>query len=294
MVFLAVCLQSSGPVLAQSSSVSGVVFSFWRLWFGVSVLGLAAVSHVRISGRRLQAGAWKWMVAGGFAFGASQAMSFSALKATSVSDVTLMLAIGPIVVALLAVPLYGERPGRLFVGWTVVAISGVVVVVLGAAAGPDGDPMGMAMAASAVLLFSLFFLVSKSGRDRIDVLPFLFGVTFFGAVVVSTVALLLGEPVQDLTRRDALLAIAVAIGPGSVGHFAATWPLRWLTANVPPVLRLMAPILSGALAWLLLGEPVTAAHLLGGTLTLGGVAGAILSVRRAQRVQAIAAPISEQ
>ena len=41
LVGAGVLLYSAGPVMLQASGLSGPVFSFWRLWFGVVVLGVA-------------------------------------------------------------------------------------------------------------------------------------------------------------------------------------------------------------------------------------------------------------
>jgi hypothetical protein len=41
-IVLGVVLYSTGPVFVRASSVSGPVFSFWRLWFGVGVFAAGA------------------------------------------------------------------------------------------------------------------------------------------------------------------------------------------------------------------------------------------------------------
>jgi drug/metabolite transporter (DMT)-like permease len=97
------------------------------------------------------------------------------------------------------------------------------------------------------------------------------------ALVVSAFVLASGEAPFDASEGDILAAGAVALGPGAIGHFVSTWPLRWVPANVPPLLQLAIPFLAGFLAWLLLGEAITAVHLLGGAITIAGVAGAIRS-----------------
>ena len=270
-------LYSTGPVFVAASHVSGPVFSFWRLWIGVPALGLLTALHVRAGGRWPNRQAWRWAWWAGLAFGLHQLLMFTAIKATSVVDVSLMNTLAPIVVAAAAVPLFGERPGLRFRLWTLLAMVGAAVVVLGASAGPEGNPVGMAMAVGNVAAFAAFFLLSKLGRDHIDVLPFLFGVILVAALSVTVFVALTGEPVGTAGARDLGLAAATGLGPGILGHFAMTWPLRWVAANVPPVMNLAQPVASGILAWWLLAEPITGVHALGGVLTVTGVAGAVLS-----------------
>lgn len=277
MIAVGLLLYSTGPVLSQASQVNGPVFGFWRLWLGVPVMGLAALLMLRAGGRWPDLRAWRWSLWAGLCFGGHQLFFFSAIKATSVTDVALMNVLSPIVVALVALPLFGERPGSRFGAWTLVAIGGAAIVVLGATAGPQGNPLGMAMAAGNVAFFAGFFLLSKRGREEIDVLPFLFGVIAVAALSVSAFALLTSQPVTEVQRNDVLLALVVAVGPGAFGHFLSTWPLHRIPANVPPVMRLAQPIFSAVLAYLFLAEPITGNHLTGGVMTIAGVFGAVLS-----------------
>ena len=277
LVVVGVLLFSTGPVLVQWSDVSGPVLSFWRLWIGVVALGAASVVHVRVTARRPTRAGWTAAVRCGVAFGLHQLLFMVAIKATSVVDVTLMQVLAPMVVAVLAVPLFGERPGPAFRGWSLVAVAGAVVVALGGSSGPDGDPVGMLLAAGNVVLFAFYFVWSKQARDVIDVVPFLFGVVATAAVTVSAYVLVAGEAPGSAGPHDLLVAAAIALGPGALGHFVSTWPLRWVPANVPPLLQLAIPVLAGGMAWALLDEAITSTHVVGGLITVVGVAGAIRS-----------------
>jgi drug/metabolite transporter (DMT)-like permease len=264
-------------VFVQAADVPGAVFSFWRLWLGVPILGLATLLHRRAGGRLPDRRAVRWALWAGVAFGAHQVLFMSAVKATSVVDVALMTTLSPILVAVAAVPLFGERPGSAFRLWTVVAMAGAALVILAGSTGPEGRPAGMAMAVANVVLFAVFFLLSKLGREDIAVVPFLFGVMVVAALFVTAFVAAVGMPVGALGRSDLLYAFIVAAGPGAVGHFVMTWPLRWVPANVPPVMRLAQPVIAGFLAWVFLAEGVTMWHVAGGALTLAGVAGAVLT-----------------
>ncbi len=61
LVAMGVFLYSTGPVMVQASSVSGPVFSFWRLWFGVGIFGIATLIHTRRRGLPSVEG-WRWSV----------------------------------------------------------------------------------------------------------------------------------------------------------------------------------------------------------------------------------------
>jgi drug/metabolite transporter (DMT)-like permease len=277
LVWFGVLVFSMGPVIVAGASISGVAFSFWRLWFGVVILGIATLVHQRVSGVRLTRTGLHWAAVCGFTFGMHQLAFMTAIKETSVVDVTLMNTIAPVVVGVLAVPLFGERPGVGFRVWSAVAMVGAAAVVLAGSSGPDGDPWGMALAAVNVVFYAVYFVGTKVARPHMDTVPFLFAVILAAAVTVTAWVAVAGTPVTPLGRADLVACLAVALLPGAVGHFSVTWALRWVPANLPPVIMLAIPVLSGGLAWVFLDQVVGVGQVLAGAATLVGVLGAVRS-----------------
>ncbi len=267
----------TGPVLARSSETTGVLISFWRLWFGVGVFAVGLLIH-RLAGHRLGTRrGFELAALAGVLFSANQVLFFTAIKRTSVVDASLMSTLSPIVVALFAVPLFGERPAPSFRFWSVVAMVGAAFVVLGASSGPDGDPVGMLMAMGSTTCFAGFFLVSKVARDDAAVVAFLTIVMGTAAVMVTVFVFALGLDPGGVGTTDLWRALGMAVIPGALGHIVMTWPLNYLPANVPPLMRLAGPVVSGGLAWVFLGEGFTWIHLVGGLVIVIGLIGAIRS-----------------
>lgn len=291
MVWFGVVLFSIGPVLVAGAGISGTAFSFWRLWAGVVILGVASLVHRHLTaGSTVATGTSRvglaWAVASGLAFALHQIMVMTAIRATSVVDVTLMNTVAPVVVGVLAVPLFGERPGARFRAWSAVAMAGTVVLAVAGSSGPSGDPGGMALAVGNVVFFAFYFVGTKAARPHIDTVPFLFAVVVAAAVAVSAWVVLTGEAVTPVAGPDVVRILVMAALPGALGHFAVTWSLRWVPANVPPVLMLSIPVLSGALAWVLVGEAVRPVQVVAGVATVIGVLGAV----RSPSAQALGAP----
>jgi drug/metabolite transporter (DMT)-like permease len=277
LIGIGVLLFSTGPVMVAGSDTSGPILSFWRLWTGAALMGALSLWQIRVTGRRPDLIGWSWAARCGIAFGIHQLFFMVAIKQTSVVDVTLMQVLQPLFVGALAAVLFGERPGTRFRLWSLVAIMGAGVVVLAGASGPEGEPVGIALAVANVAFFAVYFVWSKQARDHIDTVPFLFGVVASAGVVVGVFVLVAGEPVGSISRDDLLIAILIAWVPGALGHFVTTWPLQRVPANVPPVMQLAMPFLAGGLAWLLLDQRVTGLHVLGGLVTIVGVVGALLT-----------------
>ena len=277
LVCLGIAFYAMGPVLARSSATTGVLLSFWRLWFGVALFMIAVTIH-RLSGRPLgTARGVRLACLAGAIFSVNQVFFFTAVKRTSVVDTTLMGTLSPIFVALIAIPVFAERPGRQFRWWSLVSIAGAVFVVLGSSSGADGDVLGMLLALVSTIAFAAFFIISKSTRGEIPVVVFLTCVMATAAVFVSGYVVLLGLDPGTVGGGDLWRAAAMASIPGALGHVAMTWPLAYIPANVPPLFRLATPVAAGLLAWIFLGETATWVHLVGGLIIVGGLAGAIRS-----------------
>jgi len=277
MVAIGVALFSIGPVIVADAGISGAAFSFWRLWIGVALMAAIALGYRRATGATAGRTGWAWAAGCGVAFAAHQITFMSALQVTSVVDVTLMATIAPVVVGILAVPLFGERPGARFRLWSALAMLGAAGVALAGSTGPQGQPVGMVLAVANVIFYAVYFVGSKAGRPHIDTIPFLFGVMLAAALTVSAWVLLIGEEVRPIDGGDIARCVAVALLPGFVGHFTVTWALKWVPANLPPVLMLAIPPMSGAMAWAVLHQPVSTAQVAAGIVTIVGVAGAVRS-----------------
>ncbi len=165
LVVLGIVFYATGPVLARSSDTTGLLLSFWRLWFGVAAFSLALLVH-RLSGRSIgSARGIRLAMLAGAVFSVNQVAFFTAVKRTSVVDVSLLGTLAPILVALLAVPLFGERPAARFRWWSLVGIAGAIYIVLGSSSGPDGDLLGMLLGLLATAAFACFFVIAKRCRS---------------------------------------------------------------------------------------------------------------------------------
>ena len=268
---------STAPVFVQASSTTGPVFSFWRSWIGVVVTFAAVALAGRFDLALPRGREWKIPALAGLFHAASTTMFMTAVKFTSVADVSLLTMLNPVFIALWAIPLFGERPGMCFRLWTLVAILGSSVVILGGSTGPDGNPLGIALGALSVLSWSFQYVTMKVGRRTMHTIPLTMGMLMVSTLFVSLFCLATRQPVWDLTGADMLNVLGVVVVPGGIGAILLTWSLRWVPANVPPLMNLALPFLAAAMAWFFLGEAVTLIHVGGGTITLVGVAAALRS-----------------
>ena len=271
-VTLSVLLWSCSNVAIKAVPTSGLVTLFWRLWFAVPVLvGVClVVPSIR---RRLDR---RWLtasLAGGSLFAVHLLAFFTALKLTSVANVTIIGALQPVLVLLVAGPLFGEHVRRSDIVWSVVALAGVGLVVLGSADRSASSLLGDLLAVVEVLGFTAYFLVSKRQREEVGTVEYMAGMTLVPAVIVGVVVLVAGQQVTDGVSGGVWVALAaIALIPSTLGHFFVNWAHPYITAFVSSMLLLAVPVGSVAIAWVAIGERLTVWQFAGSAVVLGAIA----------------------
>jgi drug/metabolite transporter (DMT)-like permease len=262
-------------VIVKIVRMSAVTFAFYRLWMGAAVMILVILA----TGRRLTWAKIRTSAPGGLLFGFNILLFFLAIRATAVADVLIIAALQPALTMLVAGPLFGERVTRHEVAWTGVSLLGVALVAVGQSGTPVWSLRGDLFAVAALLVWTVYFLVSKRVRRSVPAVEYMTTVTLIAAVVITPVALLSGEPLSGVRMEDWLwLGLFVAGAQG--GHIALAWAHAHVDVSVSSLLILAEPAISAVAALLFLGEPITALAIAGGVVVLASVAAI---VRRATR-----------
>lgn len=268
-------------VIVRTTDLSGIVTASYRLFLGVGLL--AAV--LAAGGRRPTAEGVRTALAPGVAYGVSILLFFSAFKATSIANATLIAALQSGVSLTLVGRLFGERvraPELLLTG---VATAGVGLVILGGEAGGAGRIEGDLLAIGAMLANTAYFVLAKRVRARSDVAAGSFQVGLLVVAAVMTVPLVLASgdiPVPH--AGDWVRLVALAIG-GTLGHLAVNWAHRHVSLTTASLLTLAIPVVSSTIAWFVLDEHLSQIQWVGAGITLAALTAVVL---RAVRPTAVA------
>jgi drug/metabolite transporter (DMT)-like permease len=267
-------------VVVKVASTNGLVTSFYRLWLAVPLLWALAAGMPSI--RRRFGRAWLWASAGGgLLFALHQLLFFTALKATRVADVTIIGALQPALVLLVAGRMFGERATLRAVLWSLLAFAGTALVVVGSAGMPSWSPLGDALAVVNLFVFTGYFLFSKHIRRDVGASEYVIGMTTVAALVILVVCLATGQELGVPRALDWAIILFIAVLPGTIGHVLTNWAHRHTSAFVMSMMLLAVPVLAAGGAAVFLDEALGAAQVVGGAVVLLSIAMVIRSTRAA-------------
>jgi drug/metabolite transporter (DMT)-like permease len=259
---------ASSIMVKSIEGIDAVGISFHRLLLGALLLVVVHLGRGgRIDWRMLRISA-----AGGVAFGLDIVLFFSALRETSVANATVIGALQPILLAPIGVRLFGERLAPRTVGWSVVAVAGTAVVVLGATGVPEWSLRGDLLAVGALLSWTAYFVASKQARQHLGTLEYFTGLSIVACAVVVPYALVVGADLSPAGASDWVIIVLVTVFSGALGHVLLNWSHEHVPLQVISLLTLLVPVVATAGAVAFLGERVSGLQWAGMAVVLASLA----------------------
>lgn len=131
---------------------------------------------------------------------------------------------------------------------------------------------GNALAVVGAITVAVHLLIGRSSRTGgVGVLPYSIVVYSAAALTLLPVALLSGTRLWGYPGETWFWLWAITLGPQILGHTVFNWALRYVEASVISGTILAEPVVSAALAWLVLSEEPGLATILGGAVVLAGL-----------------------
>ena len=262
-------LWGSAAPLGKSIDAPPVVLLVWRQIIALTVLVLFLV----VRRRPLRRGDIRASRYAALMFGVHLIGFFGAARLTSVAVVLLIYALAPVLIIPIAALLLHERPTRAVVVLGVVAIVGVALVVTSGSSQGSNPTLGLVVSIGNLFLWVVWSLVIKGARmGRVDTATWMLCANVGAFVVVLAVALAMGEDLGAIHGFDWLRVIALAVGPGLVGHALNTWALGHVDVGLASVIGLGEPVLAALGAAIFLSEPLGAVQITGIAIVIAAVA----------------------
>ncbi len=273
-----------GPLFVKAVSVSAATMVLYRLWIGVALMTAMA----RFTGGRVGRDSLRRTAGLGVIFGIAMVFGFASFKATSIANATIIGALAPALVLVIAAKAFGEHQTRHQLIGAAAGFVGVIVVVLGANSAGDASLVGDAYAVVNLILWVFYLFAAKRVRaDGMHAGTFIASIFLWAAVVVTPWALVTSDDLGSATGRDMMMIVGMAAIPGLVGHSLMAWAQRDLDVSIVSLLGLGNPVLGALGAWIVYEQTLTAWQLVGATLVMIGLVGVVLDQRSILEAEAV-------
>jgi drug/metabolite transporter (DMT)-like permease len=271
----AVVIWGLGTVLIKLSGFAGLTFAFYRLWFGFA----AMLAVLLLSGRRMTWRTLRTAAPGGVLLGLDVTFFFVAVKQTSIADATIIGALQPVLVLLVAGRWFGERVGPREVVLVLSSIVGVALVAVGSTGSSAFSVQGDALAFCALFAWTGYWLVTKRTRASLPALEYMTGVFLTASLVITPVMLVSGNSFAATKPTDWLWLALFVLFPSTAGQGIVAWAQRYVEVWLSSLLLQGMPVVASVAAFVVLGEPLTALVILGGMVVVVATGSIIMLMR---------------
>jgi drug/metabolite transporter (DMT)-like permease len=236
---------------------------------------LALVDRVRRRATPLEWLSVAWL-------GVSDAMNalffFKAYQRTSVAIAVLSHYLAPLLVALAAPLVLGERLTRRTAAAVLVGFAGLVLLLRpwDAAAGrTDAAALGALFGATSAFFYASNVLVNKRLFGAFSGSELMFYHSFTAVPTLVALVPRAAWAQLDLRARAVEIVALGSVGPGAFAGLLFVWGLRRVQANHAATLTLLEPLVAMLLGLVVYGERIGPTGILGGALILAGAAAVV-------------------
>lgn len=277
----AVCISFSG-IFYLNAAVSASTGTVYRALFGLPLLVLVALAERRRSGP-LPARTVRLAAIAGLFFVGDLMFWHHAIAAVGAGLATVLGNLQVVIVGFFAWIALGERPSRATLVALPIVLLGVVFIsgVVGDGAYGADPTLGVILGILTAFCYSGYLLTIRlGGQDQSRPA----GPVATATLVTALGALAVGLVVGDLDMTPGLSSliwlVLYGITSQSLGYLLISISLPRLPAVIVSVILLVQPVISVALARVILGETPSPAQLIGVGLVIGGIAIATVPVGR--------------
>lgn len=193
------------------------------------------------------------------------------LRHTTAANATLIAGGTPVTVAMLSAIFLQERITRFKVIGIAASLVGIVTIV-GGATGLGASLGGNLLILASGTSWAIYLVIGRRAFSTASPLATLAGIGIAGFIIMAPFALfeLFTDGVDTSRPTDLLLVLYLGIATG-VAYLLVTYGLAHVDASLAAIYGNIQPLSGAGSGWLILGEPIGFAHVVGGAAIIFGV-----------------------
>lgn len=268
------------PILIRlAGDVPALALAAWRTGaVSLAIAPLALRPRERAEMAAFELREWLLVLAAGLFLGGHFMGWIVSVQLTSVASASVLVTMSPIFIAVLGALVLKERPSRRVASAIGVAVVGAALIAMSEGTGGSypNPPLGNALALGAALLVSVYLLIGRAVRQRTSLWAYFFPLNVVAFATCVAGCVVAGVPL-GLPLGPALLAVAMGLGPGLLGHGSFNYALAYLPAALIGLLSLGEPVIASVVALVAFGEVPSAVGVVGMAVVLAAIAAVVTS-----------------
>lgn len=279
-----IAVSSSAVLVKLAGQAPAPMIANYRLLFAVILMTPYVLIKHRHEFRFIQKKDWILSSLAGIFLAIHFILWFESLNYTSVASSVVLVTLQPIFAFLGTYIFFKERfsPGAVIS--VAIAIIGSIIISWG-----DFQISGIALfgdilALLGAIMVTAYFLMGQQLRKRLSLMTYTFVVYGISSLTLILYNLISQNAFFGYAADTWLYFLALAIIPTFFGHTLFNWALKWLSTSTISMGIVFEPIGASILAYFILGETVTWAQWLGGSIVLFGLFLFIMSTTRKPKV----------
>ncbi|WAC09408.1 DMT family transporter [Dyadobacter pollutisoli] len=257
------------PVLVKWAPVSGITSAFYRMFFGLFFLlpYLLITKKFTVPAKAL----WFPIFICGIIFATDIAVWNVSIHYSNATQATLLTNLSPVWVGVGTFFFLPDKPKLRFWLGTLVALTGMVVLIGLDAFTEMRFDKGFLLAILSGVLYASYMLISKTVLNRIDIISFMVVSMAVSSLYLLAICVFMGEPLWNFQPTIWSVFIIQGLICQLLGWLTISYAVKKMDAKRVSLSLLSQAVVTGLFAWAFIGEKITLQMILGGLIILAGI-----------------------
>ena len=257
------------PVLVKWAPVSGLTSAFYRMFIGfIALLPFVLIRQKLEIPAKSQ---WLPVIISGIVFGSDIAVWNLSIHYSNATQATLLTNLSPVWVGIGTFLFMPDKPTLRFWLGTVLAISGLVILI-----GTDTFiqmkfDKGFMLAILSGMLYATYMMISKTALNHLSVVSFMTYSMGVSSAYLLVICLVTDQPLWNFTPVVWSVLAIQGLVCQLLGWLALNYTVKKMDAKRVSLSLLSQSIVTGLIAWIFINEKISLQMIIGGLVILAGI-----------------------